>query len=191
MVDAGETVQNPRDPCTVPTVRRRPYYACVSNALPARTGGGRVGAAVVETGCQLLKSIGGGCWGEVDGDHSSGGKGREEDRPECERRCEREGEEEKRSGEGRRIRCGVVREASKDTVFLRSSRRKRGRMQHASGGVDRTGMVHANCGNGGSSAFSGPSQTSQTRHARQARQAQSCRPPGKHRPASRAPTAYQ
>ena len=52
-------------------------------------------------------------------------------------------------------RSGAVQEASKDTecsqgilALQQVHGWKRGRMQRASGGIDRTGMVHANCGNG-------------------------------------------
>jgi hypothetical protein len=88
-------------------------------------------------------------------------KGEKSSRPGRKRRWNGGKWEGKESGEGRRVRCGAMQEASKDEVFLRSSRRKRGRMQHTSGGIDRFSMAHAPI------AELGVQQTSQTLGQRQ------------------------
>lgn len=188
MVDAGETVQNRRDPCTVPTTRRLPYYACVSNALPARTGGGRVGAAVVEACCQLLKSIGGGCWGELDGTTAPGERGGKRTGPSASAVV---------SGKGRRRRgaekaggSGVVRCERLARIWYSCAPAGGNEGGCSTLAVVSTGLVWSTpiVATGGPVPSQGPAKPDKPDTPEQA---QSCRPPGKHRPASRAPTAYQ
>jgi hypothetical protein len=94
--------------------------------------------------------VGGGCWDEVDGTKAPG-KG--------ERRGQGTGPSASTVARGNGRRRGAEKASGSGVVRCKRLARIRhscapaggneGRMQHASGAVDRTGMVHANCGNGG------------------------------------------